>query len=85
MKIAIIGAGTAGLASALLLSRDGHAVQVFERVPEPGPVGAGFMLQPTGVHVLRELGLSEAVLAKASPVARLPGTTRGGRAVIELS
>ena len=48
--IAIVGYGTAGQALALLLSRDGHAVEVFERAPQLGPVGAGFLLQPTGLH-----------------------------------
>ena len=37
--IAIAGYGTAGQALALLLSRDGHAVEVFERAPRLGPVG----------------------------------------------
>lgn len=37
MKIAIIGAGTAGCASALFLSRAGHDVTLFERVPNPVP------------------------------------------------
>ena len=49
LHIAIVGYGTAGQAAALLLARDGHRVEVFERAPEPGPVGAGFLLQPTGL------------------------------------
>ena len=52
LHIAIVGYGTAGQAAALLLARDGHRVEVFERAPEPGPVGAGFLLQPTGLQVL---------------------------------
>ena len=52
LHIAIVGYGTAGQAAALLLARDGHRVEVFERAPEPGPVGAGFLLQTTGLQVL---------------------------------
>ena len=38
LRIAIVGYGTAGQALAVALGRDGHAVEVFERVPEPGPI-----------------------------------------------
>jgi len=50
--IAIVGYGTAGQALSILLSRDHHQVHVFERAARPGPVGAGFLLQPTGLDVL---------------------------------
>ena len=33
-----------------MLSADGHAVEVFERAPTPGPVGAGFLLQPESME-----------------------------------
>ncbi|MBZ0117864.1 MAG: FAD-dependent oxidoreductase, partial [Sandaracinaceae bacterium] len=64
LDVAVIGAGTAGSAAALLLARAGHAVTLFEAVLEPKPVGAGIMLQPTGMHVLAELGLLEPILAR---------------------
>ena len=38
--------------AALFLARAGHTVEVFERVAEPGPVGAGITLQPTGQAVM---------------------------------
>lgn len=84
LHIAIIGYGTAGQAAALLLSRDGHHVEVFERAPEPGPVGAGFLLQPTGLQVLWELGLLPNVLTHGRRVNRLYGETPCGRAVIDM-
>ena len=82
--IAIIGYGTAGQAAALLLSRDGHRVEVFERAPELGPVGAGFLLQPTGLQVLWELGLLRDVLTHGRRVNRLYGETPCGRAVMDM-
>ena len=82
--IAIIGYGTAGQAAALLLARDGHRVEVFERAPELGPVGAGFLLQPTGLQVLWELGLLPEVMAHGRRVNRLYGETPCGRAVMDM-
>ena len=61
MRIGIVGAGTAGLAAAALLARAGHAVEVLERAPDPGPVGAGLLLQPTGMAVLERLGVLDEV------------------------
>src|SRR3546814_13158374 len=79
LRIAIVGYGTAGQAAAVLLTRDGHDVSVFERVPEPGPVGAGFLLQPSGLQVLWRMGLLAPVLAHGARVDRLFGDTPCGR------
>ncbi len=35
--IVVMGGGLCGMASALLLARDGHTVTVLERDPEPPP------------------------------------------------
>jgi FAD-dependent urate hydroxylase len=84
IRIAIVGYGTAGQALAVALSRDGHRVDVFERVPEPGPVGAGFLLQPTGLCALWELGLLDAALTYGATVRRLYGETTAARAVMDM-
>lgn len=84
MRIAIVGYGSGGQAAALLLSRDGHEVTVFERVPDPGPVGAGFLLQPTGLRVLWELGLFNAALQYGARIERLYGCTVGGQPVMDV-
>lgn len=52
LRIAVAGYGTAGQALAALLGADGHRLDVFERAAAPGPVGAGFLLQPSGLQVL---------------------------------
>jgi hypothetical protein len=67
MRIAVVGSGTAGPAAAILLARQGHQVTLMERAPRRLPVGAGFLLQPTGWSVLRELGLEEILRAQTTP------------------
>ena len=63
-----MGAGTAGLAAAALLARAGDVVEVLERAPSPGPVGAGLLLQPTGMAVLARLGVLDEVVAGAARI-----------------
>ncbi|OZB58148.1 MAG: monooxygenase [Lysobacterales bacterium 14-68-21] len=84
LRVAVVGYGSGGQATALLLSRDGHRVEVFERVAQPGPVGAGFLLQPVGLRVLWELDLLDAVLAHGVRIGRLFGETAAGRAVMDM-
>lgn len=82
--IAIVGYGTAGQALSILLSRDHHDVHVFERAATPGPVGAGFLLQPSGLDVLWQMGLLPDVLRHGASVRRLYGETPCGRAVMDM-
>jgi 2-polyprenyl-6-methoxyphenol hydroxylase-like FAD-dependent oxidoreductase len=84
MQVCIVGCGTAGAATAIGLARTGCEVTVLERVAEPGPVGAGIMLQPTGQAVLARLGLLDEVAARGAPIRRLFLRTRGGRTLADL-
>jgi 2-polyprenyl-6-methoxyphenol hydroxylase-like FAD-dependent oxidoreductase len=49
LRIAIIGWGMAGPALSLALARRGQRVTAFERVEASQPVGAGILIQPTGM------------------------------------
>ncbi|MCA9669119.1 MAG: FAD-dependent monooxygenase [Myxococcales bacterium] len=85
LDVAIIGCGSAGGAAALLLARQGHRVTVYEAVDDPKPVGAGIVLQPTGLGVLHRLGLYERVVGRGAIIDRLYCRTVSGRVVIDLS
>ena len=84
LRIAIVGCGTAGPAAAVLLRRLGHEVVLFERAPECRAVGAGFLLQPSGMRVLEELGILDQVLTHAAKVDRLHVLDAQGRALLDL-
>ncbi|WP_054308148.1 NAD(P)/FAD-dependent oxidoreductase [Mesorhizobium sp. 1M-11] len=85
LDIAVAGAGPAGLAAALYLHRAGHRVTIFERFHEPSPVGSGLILQPTGLTVLADLGLLDAILALGSRIERLHGAdAASGRTVLDV-
>lgn len=75
----------AGPAAAILLTRMGHRVTIFERATPLRPIGAGLLLQPTGMHVLGRLGLLATVLALGEPVHRLTGVNTSGRSVLDLA
>lgn len=83
--IAVVGAGPAGLAVALMLARQGRRVMVHERFATPRPMGAGFMLQPTGLHVLDGLGLTPRVEACGQRIDHIFGReARRGRVVLDV-
>ncbi len=85
LRVAIIGCGSAGPAVALWLARAGHAVEIFERAPALAPVGTGFLLQPTGLWALEELGLRAEVERHGASVTGLRARTPSGRRVLDLA
>jgi 2-polyprenyl-6-methoxyphenol hydroxylase-like FAD-dependent oxidoreductase len=84
LDVAVVGTGTVGSATALFLARQGHRVTVYEKVDDPRTVGAGIMLQPSGMAVLRQLGLEQQVVSQGDRVDRLWVETAGGRKIMEL-
>jgi FAD-dependent urate hydroxylase len=63
LKVVIVGAGIGGLAAHLAFARAGFEVAHYERRSELGPAGAGIVVWPDGVKVLRALGLGERLAA----------------------
>lgn len=85
LDIGVAGAGPAGLAAALFLSRAGHRVEILERFETPAPVGSGLLMQPTGLTVLNALGLFDTIHTIGSRIDRLHGAdARSGRTVLDV-
>ena len=84
MRIGVIGCGISGLAAAHLLARAGHDVTLLERFAAPRPLGAGLLLQPSGLAALDCMGLGDAARAMGAPVHKLEGRTTKGRLVMKL-
>lgn len=61
MEISIIGGGITGLTTALALRKMGLEATVYERTPVLNEVGAGILMQPNAMHVLRWLGIADKV------------------------
>lgn len=55
----VVGAGIAGLTSAVSLARTGWDVTVLERAAEAGEVGAGFAMSRNAVAAFRGLGFDD--------------------------
>jgi 2-polyprenyl-6-methoxyphenol hydroxylase-like FAD-dependent oxidoreductase len=85
LDIGIVGAGFAGASAALFLAERGHRVTLYEEAESPQPVGAGILMQPSGLSVLADLGLLSGALERGSRVDTLLCRTPTGRRVLDLS
>jgi len=84
LNIGIAGAGPAGLATAIALSRQGHRVEVFEKHPTLEPLGAGLLIQPQGLRALDELGVRREFDNVSVPIRRLLGTSHRAWRVVDI-
>ncbi len=84
MNIAIVGFGITGAALAVLLSRHGVNVHLFEQAPQVGPVGAGILLQPAGQQVLAAMGLLDQALQQAERITEVQVRTHRGHQLVRL-
>jgi salicylate hydroxylase len=82
LDIAVAGCGPAGLAIALFLHRSGHRIVLFDQFKEPRPLGSGLILQPTGLAVLSELGLSSRILDLGQRIDRLYGRVASTQRIV---
>lgn len=65
-RIALVGAGLGGLATAIALRRQGFEVQVYEQASELAEFGAGINISPNSVKFFDAMGLAEQLRAVAS-------------------
>lgn len=78
MDIVILGAGVAGVASAIALRLRGHTVRLVERRPAPSHLGAGVVLWPNASFVLAELGMLTAVQAVSGTPTQMKRMSQDG-------
>jgi salicylate hydroxylase len=64
-RVAVVGAGIAGLSVAAFLARAGITATVYEQATELGEVGAGLQLSPNGSRLLHRAGLGAHLSAAA--------------------
>lgn len=75
LDVAVAGAGFAGLSAAALLARSGHRVTIFEKFETPQSIGAGILVQPSGLAAMRMLGIDQEVLRRGDRIDHLFGVT----------
>ncbi|MFC9664094.1 FAD-dependent monooxygenase [Nocardia sp. NPDC127606] len=56
LRVVVVGGGIGGLAAGAFLHRAGIDVTVYEQAPQLGQVGAGLVVSPNAVRLLRRLG-----------------------------
>lgn len=83
-RIAVIGAGIAGLATSLVLGRLGVEATLYERAPHLRRGGGGLWLFGNAVRVFSEWGLLEKVLLRATTIHRYEIRDGSGRALWSL-
>ena len=81
MKIAISGAGIAGLTAALYLHHQKHEVYVFEKAQSFTNQGYGLSVKTFGVDILKELGLFENLKTKGLAVSAFNLYRSGGNLI----
>ena len=81
MAVLIIGAGIAGLTTALSLHQIGVEARVFESVENIEPLGVGINALPHAVRELTELGLADRLAATAVPTAELAYYSKHGQLI----
>jgi FAD-dependent urate hydroxylase len=63
LKVIIVGAGIGGLMAGIACKQAGYEVEVYDRVIDLRPVGAGISLWSNGVKVLNRFGLGQEIAA----------------------
>lgn len=65
LRIAVVGGGIGGLAACAFLRRRGLTATVYEQSPRLAEVGAGLVVSPNAVRLLRRLGVMRRFLRRA--------------------
>ncbi len=83
-RIAIIGAGVAGMSLAILAAEKGFQVELYERQSDISSMGAGVTLWPNAIWVLDKMGLKERAIAVGGQPRFMRQFDVSGRQISEL-
>lgn len=78
LKVIVIGAGIGGLTAGIALQQAGFEVEIYDRVRDLRPVGAGISLWSNGVKVLNRLGLGKQIAQIGGRMNRMQYRTKTG-------
>lgn len=84
LKVVVIGAGIGGLTAGIALKQAGYEVEIYDRVKEMRPVGAGISLWSNGVKVLNRLGLGEKMAKIGGVMERMEYRTKSGELINDI-
>ncbi|HEY9909466.1 MAG TPA: FAD-dependent urate hydroxylase HpxO [Thermosynechococcaceae cyanobacterium] len=85
LKVVVIGGGMGGLTAGIALRQAGYQVQVFDRVHELRPAGAGISLWSNGVKVLNHLGLGQEIAQIGGRMERVAYYSNTGEKLTDFS
>ncbi len=85
LKAIVVGAGMGGLTAAIALRQAGYTVEIYDRVRELRPAGAGISLWSNGIKVLNRLGLGADIANIGGPMERMTYLTQDGRPLTDFS
>ena len=85
LKAIVVGAGMGGLAAAIALRQAGYRVEIYDRVSELRPAGAGISLWSNGVKVMNRLGLGKEIAQIGGPMKRMTYFDKSGKTLTDFS
>jgi FAD-dependent urate hydroxylase len=85
LKVIIIGAGMGGLAAGIAMRQVGYEVEIYDRVSELRPAGAGISLWSNGVKVLNRLGLGKEIASIGGQMDRIAYYSQTGEKLTDFS
>ncbi len=85
LKAIVIGAGIGGLTAGIALRQVGYEVEIYDRVRELRPVGAGISLWSNGCKILNRLGLGDKLAAIGGQMNRMEYRHLSGTLLNEIS
>lgn len=85
LKVVVIGAGIGGLTAGIALSQAGYDVEVYDRVQDLRPVGAGISLWSNGVKVVNRLGLGAEMAKIGGKMERMEYRTKTGKLLNDIT